>query len=144
MLHRGREAGPQSGHLRGTSKDDLLKLRRRPQRPFVLPEKEERQRLDVPRPPPPNQRRVGSLRDGRGEIPRLEKRLRDAISDDELFVMASITHQRPPAPGASSEKVPFLQRAADRPIRRCPGDQRTRCGIRGQIGDKGCVRIGAP
>ena len=108
MLHRGREAGAQSGHLRCTSKDDLLKLRRRPQRPFVLPEKKERQRLDVPRPPPPNQCRVGSLGDGRSEITRLEKSLRDAVSDDELLVMASIAYQRPPAPGASSKEVPFL------------------------------------
>src|SRR5688572_32421792 len=118
MLHRGREAGAQSGHLRCTSKDDLLKIRRRPQRPFVLSETEVRQRLDVPRPPPPNQRRVGSLGNGRGEITRLEKSLGDAVSDDELLVMASIAYQRPPAPGASSKKVPFLQCAADRSIRR--------------------------
>jgi putative transposase len=61
MLDRGREAGAQGGRLRGTSKDDLLKLRRRPQRPFALPEKEVRQRLDVPRAPPPNQSRMGFL-----------------------------------------------------------------------------------
>jgi hypothetical protein len=144
MLHRGREAGAQGGRLRGTSKDDLLKLRRRPQRSFVLPEKVVRQRLDVPRPPPPNQRRIASVGDRRGETARLEKRLGDAISNDELFVMASITDQYPPAPGASSEKVPFLQRAADRSIRGSPGDQRTRCGVRGQIGEEGCVRIGTP
>jgi hypothetical protein len=47
MLDRGREAGAQGGRLRGTSKDDLLKVRRRLQRPFALPEKEVRQRLDV-------------------------------------------------------------------------------------------------
>jgi hypothetical protein len=116
----------------------------RPQRPFALPEKEVRQGLDVPRAPPPNQSRIGSLGDRRGETARLEKGLRDAVSDDELLVMAGITHQRPPAPGASSEKVPLLQRAADRSIRRSTRDQRTRRGIRGQIGDEGCVRIGAP
>jgi dihydrofolate reductase len=75
---------------------------------------------------------------------RLEKGLRDAVSDDELLVMAGITHQRPPAPGASSKEVAFLHRAADRSIRCSTGDQRTGRGIRSQIGDQGCVRIGAP
>src|ERR671913_724501 len=137
MLNRSREAGAHGGRLRGMSKDDLLKLRRRPQRPFAPPEKEVRQRFDVPRAPPPNQRRSGSPGDRRAETARLEKGLRDAVSDDELLVMAGITHQRPPAPGASSKEVAFLQRAADRSIRPSTGDQRTRRGIRGQIGDEG-------
>ena len=40
---------------------------------------------------------------------------RDAVSDDELLVMASITHQRPPAPGASSKKYRSFRVPRTRP-----------------------------
>ena len=136
MLHRGREAGPQSGHLRCTGKDDLLKLRRRPQRPFVLPEEEEWQRLDVPRAPPPVQRRVRSSRNRRGQTACLEQRLRDAISNDELFVMTGVATSTQPFPAAlrkkyRSFKVPRIgpsgprRRSADRLWHRRP-DRRQR------------------
>jgi hypothetical protein len=50
------------------------------------------------------QRRIGSLRDRRRQAACLEERLRDAISNDELFVMAGVTHERPTVSGRSSEK----------------------------------------
>ena len=58
--------------------------------------------------------------------------------------MAGVTHQRPSVPRSSSEEIPFLHGAADRTIRRGTRDQRTSCGIGGQIADESGVRIGAP
>ena len=122
MLHRGREAGAKSAHLRCMSKDDLLKIE---EAPAPLRPVRERNAAAPRRPAPATTESTPRRFPGRWprRVTRLEKSLRDAVSDDELLVMASITHQRPPAPGASSKST-FLQRAADRPIRHCPGDQR--------------------
>ena len=97
-------------------KDNLLELERWSWGSFGLPQEEIRQRLDVPSPPPSLQRRIGSLRDRRGQAACLEQRLRDAIADNELFVMPGVTHQRPPVSGRSPEEIPFLERAADTSI----------------------------
>ena len=124
--------------------DDLLQLHGRPRCPFVLPEEKERQRLDVPSPPPPMQCGVTSLGDRRSQAACLEERLRYAISNDELLVMSGITYKRPPVSGCSSEEVPFLDGAPDPSVWWRARDQRTGCGIGGQIGEQGGVRVGTP
>ena len=85
------------------SKDDLLKIE------------------EAPAPLRPVRERSGSASTSRARHHRISaasvpwamaaarlrawRGLRDAVSDDELLVMASITHQRPPAPGASSKNA---------------------------------------
>jgi hypothetical protein len=54
--HRGRQPRPERGHSRDLRKDDLLKLERRSERAFVLPDEEVWQSFDVPSPPPPHER----------------------------------------------------------------------------------------
>jgi hypothetical protein len=125
-------------------KNDLLKLHRRPERSFVPPEEEVRQSVDVSSPPPPLERRVGSLRNRRGQAACLEQRLRDAISNDKLFVMAGVSHECPSLSGGSSKKIPFLQGPTNMSVWRGAGDERSRRGIGCQIGDQSGVRIGAP
>ena len=100
-------------------KDDLLKRQGRSERPFVPAQEEVRQRLDVPCPPPAMQRRVGSPGDCHGEAACLEERFRDAVANDELFMMPGITHERPPVSDCSSEKIALLQRCHGS-VRRAP------------------------
>jgi hypothetical protein len=116
MLNRGRHSRPQTAVFRHVRKDDLLKLHRRPEGSFVPPEEEVWQSVDVPRPPPSMERRVGSLGNRRGQAACLEQRLRDAISNDELFVMTGVSDERPSFSGSPSEKIPFLQRATNTSI----------------------------
>jgi hypothetical protein len=59
---------------------------------------------DVPSPPPPMQRRIGSVRDRGSQAACLEESLGHAVADDELFVVPRITHERPPLPAALRKK----------------------------------------
>ena len=101
---------------RDVLENNLLELERWSWGSFGLPQEEIRQSLDVPSPPPPLQRRIGSLRDRRGQAACLEQRFRDAVADNELFMMPGVAHEHPPVSGRSPEEIPFLERAADMSI----------------------------
>ena len=137
-------SAPEEGAPSPRVKRPLAELHRRPERAFVLPEEEERQRLDVASPPPPMQRRVGSPHDSRGQAACLKQCLRDAIPNDEFFVVTSVSHERPAVSRCPSEEIPFLHGATDSSIWRRAGDQRTRGGVGRQIGDQSGVNIVAP
>ena len=95
MLENSREPASVLGYLIRVSKHETLEIGGWGRGSLLVCEEVIRNAGNIPRAPPLDERLVGPNRDRDGEALRLEERLRNTVSDEPVFVVASPTRTQP-------------------------------------------------